>query len=181
MYQIKLTPKDRTLHPRLFLDGAVMTEKFAAIVRRNLKAQKIYSKIEILPQHKNGNFKDLWKLVQKTGGGTFQINTGELNPRHGYGLSLPGYEFKTHVPQNWEDFRFTINRYLKTACTQNYIKPIQAIGDSPALYLGLWTHGGVMYCDLTEVVTNKTIAIKQGRKRKQIAIWDNKNQKEIKL
>lgn len=45
--------------------------------------------------------------------------------------------------------------------------------------MGFWVNEGLLYIDINLVIENKNLAIALGLSNKQIAIFDNKNKKEI--
>ena len=63
---------------------------------------------------------------------------------------------------------------LSVKHTNKILKAVNGIlnGLKPGEFCGLWIDGGRVYVDISERITNKREALKTGRKRAQISIFD---------
>lgn len=97
------------------------------------------------------------------GGATMdhQLNFTALNG--GFMVSLQNYEKKTTLKKLNNK---TIKQYQKLAKEKN-------------AFIGFWIDGDVLYIDLSVNILNKMQAIATGRKHKQFAIYDLKENKSI--
>ena len=121
------------------------------------------------------------ELAFNKNGGSFNLNDGTINPKKGYMVATIGNELKVHI-----------NPRLKTEHKVNELtkKIFNYIGDkfdvwynSENAYLGLWynSENALWYIDISENIADLSEAIKLGKERKQISIWDCENDNEIKL
>jgi hypothetical protein len=124
-----------------------------------------------------GNLKMLYHSMRKTGGGSFQINSGNLNPDTGYSVSIKGYEARFPIPENFKDFKDQMNTYLY--CFNYPDNPMQKICNTLDLYIGLWVHENMLYYDLSVIITNLCDAIKLCKSQNQLAFYDNKKKRTI--
>jgi len=116
--------------------------------------------------------------VKSTGGATANLSTGKLvNPgTKGYmvggerdtkGAQIPS----TIVPSS----EFGEQHVAEAA---NKIRG--ATGNRARTHLGAWEDSGKVYLDAASVTKRPGEAIRKGRARNEISIWDNKRMKEIK-
>lgn len=115
------------------------------------------------------NLLNFFQSVKATGGGSYNIHTGELNPKDGYMVSINGCE--TVVDYN-EDFDIEVRRYIKKNMDVIY---------EPNIFLGAWTNDGKVYLDCSQKIVDKREALHKGLRRNQKAIWDNTTLSEIAL
>lgn len=113
------------------------------------------------------NLIEFRKQLINQGGATYSLNTGELNPEDGYFVAIEGREFK--VP-------FADSNVIAEFCKANIDLLLL-----PNHFLGGWYFELNFYLDVSQKVEIKSEAIKLGRERNQIAIWDANNDKEIKI
>lgn len=109
----------------------------------------------------------------KNGGASFNLLTGEYNPKSGYMVATSGHEVVIPLKQ------------FHNASLAGYIAEKSAILlsgiSNTSLFLGAWVDGDKVYLDISEKVEDRQDAVKIGIERKQLAIWDNANGKEIRL
>lgn len=121
------------------------------------------------------------KQAFKDNGGSFNLSNGIVNPIAGYMVSTLGNELKIHINPRLKD------EHKVKELTQQVFKYIANTFDiwhnNLDMYLGVWynSEDGLWYLDLSENITDLTEAIKLGKEKKQLAIWDCKNNGEIKL
>lgn len=109
-------------------------------------------------------YKAIINYVKSNGGATIDAWTGALTMlKTGYMVSLAGYE-KKHKKMTF--------RALSKA---------QKIAQKAGGFLGLWVDDGVIYSDVSTLINNKTLALFEGVKNNQIAIYDNTKQQSIYL
>jgi len=99
-------------------------------------------------------------------GATLTRDLQEATLKNGFMCSLYGFE-KTHQPTDINEIKADIITY------KHLLKAGQ--------YVGLWQDNGLIYVDISRHYNNKQDAIKNGIKNKQLAIYDLKNKKDIKL
>lgn len=136
-------------------------------------------------------------------GGSFNLSNGEINPTKGYMVSLehfeqivePAYiriskilehlseilEFPYQVTQAEEIRILTFDVFKYVSDIRVFDKTYE--DDNGILHLGLWFNSEEKkwYLDLSENISELDEALRLGKERKQIAIWDCKNSKEITL
>ena len=113
------------------------------------------------------NLQKIIDLAIENGGASYSIVSGDYNPNKGYMVSYVGCETITSV--------LTLDILVK------YIKHYIDYLSTSDVYVGIWLNDGNWYLDISENVSDKDEAIKVARLRKQIAIWDCENNKEIRL
>lgn len=113
------------------------------------------------------NLVRLWKNLDTTKGGSYNINTGELNPDQGYMVAIAGHEKKYPIPKSFAEFSTIIENYL-----YNNDK-IDILAEKEHAFLGLWIDGNILYVDISEQIFNKSTAILRGIRNKQKSIYDN--------
>ncbi len=114
-------------------------------------------------------------------GGSFNLNTGLVNPNKGYMVSTLGNEVKLHInpilknPIQLNELTKAIFNYIGNTFDKWY--------NAENIYLGVWYNkkDGFWYLDLSENIASLSEAIILGKERKQLAIWDCKDSNEIKL
>lgn len=99
-------------------------------------------------------------------GASLDGNLQPITKNDGFMCSLLGYE-KTFNPCDIDNIKKTIIKY------KNNLKAGQ--------YVGIWQYNGLVYVDISKHYIKKENAIKNGIKNKQLAIYDLKNKKDIKL
>ena len=118
------------------------------------------------------NFIRVFESIQKTGGASFCLHTGELNPPTGYMVSEEGNEMKFAIPKTLNKFQDIVIQYM--------LKKSKAfVFESPDEYLGFWIDNNQLYIDISRRFENKQSAIGYGRINNQIAIFDNANKQSI--
>ena len=119
------------------------------------------------------NFMRVFESVQKNGGATFNVETGELNPTHGYMVSLHGHEVRYTIPRNLNEFQNIVINYF--AKKSKFLKDVL----DTEWFVGFWINDNQLFCDIVRLVTNKKQAIALGKENKQIGIFDNVNKRTI--
>lgn len=121
------------------------------------------------------------KQAYSQGGGSFSLFNGTTNPIDGYMVAMEGAEQKVNINPRLKD-----EHKIKelTNIVFRYISSIDIFDkwySNPNVYLGLWYSDEMWYLDLSENIEGELIAIDLGNGRKQLAIWDCKNNREIRL
>jgi len=121
------------------------------------------------------------KQAYSQGGGSFNLFNGTINPTDGYMVAMEGAEQKVNI-----NIRLKDEHKIKelTNIVFRYISGIDIFDrwyNNPNAYLGLWYSDEMWYLDLSENIEGELIAIDLGNGRKQLAIWDCKNNREIRL
>jgi len=114
-----------------------------------------------------GNIRNFIESVNTNGGASLNINTGELNPKKGYFVSIAGAEKKI--------------RSFAGDDLKNYILENSDLLLEQGVFLGGWVHEGKIFLDCSQQIFDKREAIIKGIKRGQIAIYDASNGLEISL
>jgi hypothetical protein len=111
------------------------------------------------------NIIDFKQATLDNGGYSWNILSGNTNPITGYQVSQMGREVKIEVG--------------KFGCSDivNFIKGNTDL--ISGLYLGSWIHEGHVYLDVTDNWSTFDIAVKNGIRNKQIAIWDCEYKRNI--
>jgi hypothetical protein len=120
----------------------------------------------------NNNFLAVLNSIKESGGATYHMQTGELNPNSGYIVALHGFEKTFEFHPNPNIFQEQVLSYL----TKDILDQIY---DRADIYLGFWLHEGKIYFDIVEKIDNLNTAIFEGRRNKQKAIRDCANKKDI--
>jgi hypothetical protein len=121
------------------------------------------------------NFTDVFRSIQETGGASFNVNTGDLNPTTGYMVSIGNnFERKFSIPITFDDFRVIFRAYMADHWDD-------LLTGSWDLYIGFWIHEGKLYVDLVENIKDELEAYQLGASRNQIAIHDCKAKQDIKI
>lgn len=103
--------------------------------------------------------------IRLSGGVTFNINTGEMNPTEGYMVSLPNHEQVVDIIDEE-----TVRSYILNH-TNDLAKP--------NAYFGCWFDGQSYVLDISENYERKRDAVFYALMWKQKAIWDCVNKDEI--
>lgn len=112
------------------------------------------------------NVNDLKQLIYN--GASLDASLNKTTLKEGFMVSLLGYE-KTFTPEQTTDIYNTILQYQKLIKNNKY------------KYIGLWYNDGLVYVDISQHYKNKKDAFKTGVKNRQLAIFDLKNNCDIKL
>lgn len=90
----------------------------------------------------------------------------------GYAVALPENEYTVAVHSfSFETFQAIINYYQH-----------DVMNEVPqARYIGIWVDGDKVYFDATDVIEDRSIAEKLGKKFNQLAIYDFSNKQSITL
>ena len=119
------------------------------------------------------NFTDVFRSIQETGGASFNVNTGELNPTTGYMVPISkNYERKFAVPTNFHDFGIMFKAYMAEHWDH-------LLDSGYRTYIGFWIHERNLYVDLSENIQDKLEAYRDGVERNQIAIYDCAKKEDI--
>lgn len=118
------------------------------------------------------NFKNVFKSIQETGGASFNLDTGELNPTKGYMVSVSkDYERKFVIPTNFADFATIFNSYM----LDHWERLIEGAGT----FVGFWIYDRHLFLDLAENIADFEEAYQKGFDREQIAIYDCAKKRDI--
>lgn len=104
----------------------------------------------------------------KNGGATLTATLDNATLKYNYMVSLYGYE-KTFKVDDVEGLKEGLKAYQKKATGKK------------DLYIGLWVNDGLVYLDLSVNICKKNDALRIGKQNKQQAIYDIKNNKDIKI
>ena len=102
-------------------------------------------------------------------GFSYNINTGDHNPDHGFMVSIKGYE--ETAPSGCDLIAFGRSYFLRHA---------EQLAD-PNYYMGCWVNAGRFIFDISENVQTKEVAIQLGSMNNQEAIWDCASGSEYRL
>ena len=116
------------------------------------------------------NFKN---SIIKDGGASYNLLTGEFNPREGYMVSIKDHELI--IPYDPEGLQYEISRYIKSKAD------ILISGMSDNKFLGAWVDEGKLYLDVSLHIYSKEEAISIARAEEQKAYYDCKGGKSINL
>ena len=106
--------------------------------------------------------------IIKNGGATLDKKLENANNNRGYMVSIYGQETKLDI-QNVEEIKKAILQ--KQKIVKNYNN----------LFIGLWIDENDIYIDISINIIDKTEALEFGKKNKQLAIYDLKNNDSLYL
>lgn len=109
----------------------------------------------------------------KNGGASFNLLTGEYNPKNGYMIATKGHEIILPIEQFHQT---SVAKYI----SEKAVMLLSGIATNN-YFLGSWIDGKNVYLDISEKTDDRQKAEKIGIDRNQIAIWDNLNSLEIRL
>lgn len=116
---------------------------------------------------------NLKELTEANGGATVSLATGAMDP-HDAGYYVGGLvpSVTLHRDSNVVAYSLTADSFRNTI-------PVNRDG----VYLGTWidTETDTVYFDASEHFTDRTEAMRVGRLRNELAIWDIANGEEIRL
>lgn len=119
------------------------------------------------------NLKDFLQATLQNGGASFNLVTGELNPKSGYMVAISGHEKIISNVTDSSQLQYIVADYIKEKAI------ILAGGLSHDTYIGTWLHENKLYIDISQNVTDKASAIRMAVENNQLAIWDCENSVEI--
>jgi hypothetical protein len=102
-----------------------------------------------------------------TGGISYNLNTGEINPKEGYMVSLADHEHLVSVIDE-ETVRDYISQHANALAKEN-------------AFFGVWRDGKEFVLDVSEHYEKKRDAVFHAIVRKQKAIWDCLNRDEMRV
>lgn len=114
------------------------------------------------------NIYDALASLKATKGFSFNINTGELNPRTG---------FMVAVSKDQEKIVSNIARYKDSAILEDIKSFCQENAEKLAdhdNWLGGWIEKGSLFLDVSEIFYSRSLAEIACRQRDQLAYFDNK-------
>ena len=115
------------------------------------------------------NNKELKKYILNNGGATLEVESLSIaNLNDGYMVSIYGSESQFESIEELIKGIKQKRKDLKEAKIKGY-------------FIGIWYYNGRYYLDTSRNIKDKRDAIKFGESQKQIAIFDLKNNKDIKL
>lgn len=119
------------------------------------------------------NFTDVFRSIQETGGASFNMDTGQLNPTTGYMVPLSKeYEQRFAIPTNFADFSTIFKAYMGNLWDI-------LIDGTGTTFIGFWIHEGLLCVDLSENIQDFEEAYSAGFDREQIAIYDCAKKRDI--
>lgn len=121
----------------------------------------------------NMNFKKVFEHIKGTGGASYGLFSGIINPEAGYMVACVA-ERIYDAPVSYYDFKAAVGDYLANV-------PFPDSYDLDEVYLGFWINEGRLVIDFAEVILSKDDAIAEGKKRNQLAIFDNELKQDIRL
>jgi hypothetical protein len=107
------------------------------------------------------NFKN---AIIGTGGASYNILTGEFNPKQGFMVSIEGHEEISKFNPN--NLQYTIARYVRTKAD------LILSGENQELFLGAWVDGEDLVLDVSVHIESRAEAIRVGIANEQIAYYD---------
>lgn len=121
------------------------------------------------------NLKTFLDNTIKNGGCSYNISTGEINPKDGFMVAIPNMERTVKLSDGFNEVHKVLANFLHDFSGE--------IVDNENIFIGSWYNkdNGLIYFDLSEKIINIWDAVSLGNKRKQLAIWDNANGKEIRI
>ena len=111
---------------------------------------------------------EIIKEAIKNGGATLTATLDNAKLKYNYMVSLYGYE-TTFKVDDIEGLKEGLKAYQKKASGKK------------DLYIGLWVSDGLVYLDLSINICKKNDALRIGKQNKQKAVYDVKNNKDIKI
>ncbi len=125
---------------------------------------------------KKGNWKDAYLHFVKTGGVSYNTDTHEINPTTGYMVGLDkSLEQMYPIPKNEQEFNDTVKDFVIRKVNAAH----RAFYNHPNLFFGFWINKGILYVDMVENIQDRNEAIRLGKEREQLAIWDCVEDKSI--
>ena len=119
------------------------------------------------------NFKHLWESLKNSGGASYNVNTGELNPTTGYMVATKGHEQKFSIPATFEEFKNYVRVFLFDRNT------FDVLVDNENAFVGCWKHDNELYIDVVYNVKEFEEAYSRGFDNEQIAIYDCAKKRDI--
>lgn len=121
------------------------------------------------------NLRDFLKATMINKGASYNVVTGELNPKSGYMVAIAGHERVIDNVTSEKQLQYLIADYLGDKAI---ILTSGITGDDK--FVGTWVNDGKLYLDVSVNIADKDTAIALAKSSNQLAIWDCKNQTEIK-
>ena len=116
-----------------------------------------------------GNLKQFIEETKKNSGATYNLVTGELNPKSGYFVALKKHE-KVHKL-----------RKDNSLIIQDYVLKNSVALCNQKLYLGSWIDSNIIYLDVVLHFDSLDLALLAGLSEGQKSIYDANNKKVITL
>lgn len=107
-----------------------------------------------------------FKKIIKNGGATIDKHGENIQKNNGFMVSILGYEYTT---KNEQDAQKKVLEYMKIIEKDNN------------LFVGVWLENNIIYVDLSMWFLEKDVALEIGKKNRQLAIYDLKENKSIYL
>ncbi|MEU5299729.1 hypothetical protein ACH4YO_08055 [Streptomyces noursei] len=108
--------------------------------------------------------------VETTVQGGFTWARGKINPISGYVVAKPEFGRKIY---GWSGSTAEIASFV----ADNLL----AVASNERMWYGTWVSGDVLYLDLVEIIEDREEAVRLGRERNELAIYDAATQSEISL
>lgn len=120
------------------------------------------------------NFIQVFESIQQTGGASYNIHTGELNPREGYMVALEGYEKRVALPASLNEFQNVVTAYLLEF-------PQVWKDEAKNIFLGFWIYENKLTIDFSENMDSIGEAYIAAVERSQIGVYDCKAKTTLKV
>lgn len=122
-------------------------------------------------KHTDMNIKEFVKQTVENGGLSWNINVNEVNPTSGY--MIGGYAPSKVIKLS----------EFNTSIVSDYIKENSEVLADTYTYIGSWidTETKLVHLDVSKMYSDKHFTMELAINYKEIAIWDNKNGKEIRV
>jgi len=112
------------------------------------------------------NLKEFISKTKKDKGATYNLETGEINPKSGYFVGIKGTEYK--LGNEAKDIQnFVLMNSVHLSDRNNFV--------------GSWVENGLLYLDIVVMFDSLKEAKKEGVNRGQLAIYDANNKNVIEL
>ncbi len=100
-------------------------------------------------------------------------------------FSSPTWGFAVATGRHEETLELALDPHQTSiellAIVENYVRRHRAILATPGHYVGTWLHDGKIYLDVSQVIYDRDDAVRAGKDRDQIAIFDLRHAEEITL
>jgi hypothetical protein len=112
------------------------------------------------------NLKEFISKTKQDKGATYNLETGELNPKSGYFVGIKGAEYKLGN-EDLDIQHFVLENSVHLSDRNNFV--------------GSWVENGLLYLDVVVMFDSLKEAKKEGVNRGQLAIYDANNKNVIEL
>lgn len=121
------------------------------------------------------NISEIISSLKASQGFSFNVNTLEINPSHGYMVAID------------KESEFMVSNYndLITNNPDKIVSIIRAYIDNnkskltETTFVGGWIDNDILYLDLSEILPSKALAIEACINRQQLAYFDNSTKEAV--